>query len=261
MIEAIFIVINGAYAYSRQYAQQADPTMLSGLLTALRVSSKEVSQGEFRQAQFGESQVVFETFPGHPGNFVAVFASPTEGVADITGLAKIVCQAFVEYAGSRLDTWTSLDGPFEDFQPILDQIVAVGQWRGAKGLSETPHMDFAFSFTLPREPVHNDDTLTVTFTIHNGGDKPVTITAIGNALPEGAFAVTGLTGHVLLRGTIFLHNAVLKPNESRTIPLTLKARRAGQADFAPILHGVQSTRPFTILGPHRKLDVIWGEHQ
>jgi len=261
MIEAIFIVVNGAYAYSRQYAQHADPTMLSGLLTALRLSSKEVSHGEFRQAQFGDSQVVFEAFPDHPANFVAVFASPTEGVADLTRLAKITCQAFVERYGARLDSWTSLDGPFEDFQPTVDQLVAAGQWRAAKGPVEIPHVDFAYSFSLPREPVHNGDSLTVTFTIHNGGDKPVTIAAIGNALPEASFAVSGLTGHVLLRGTIFLHNAVLKPAESHSIPLTLKARRAGHADFAPILHGVQSTRPFTILGPHRKLDIIWGEQR
>ena len=69
MIKAIFIVLNGAYAFSRQYTDLVDPHMLSGLLTAFRASSREFATGDFRQARFEDSEVIVDGLTERPGDF------------------------------------------------------------------------------------------------------------------------------------------------------------------------------------------------
>ncbi len=94
MIKAIFIVINGAYAFSRQYTEQIDPHLLSGLLTAFRVSSKEFATGEFRQAKFEGSEVFVDGLTERPNDFVAIFATPEERAADLTNLMALMVKRF-----------------------------------------------------------------------------------------------------------------------------------------------------------------------
>jgi len=256
VIEGIFVVLDGAYAFSRQYTQSADPTLMAGLLTALRLSSREVARGEVRQAHLGESQLIFEALPGRPHDFVAVFATSTEQTSDLVRLARLIGEAFLQRYSEQIKTWTSTDGPFSDFQPTADQIVASGAWRSAG-----PHpplalrITFTYNLSIPREPLRIGDEVTVTFQIRNDNTVPVIIEAIGNALPVPFLALRRLNRHLLLRGTIFLHRTSLPPKRTHDVTMVMEAKQPGRVQLAPILHGVHNALPFTILGAYRELEI------
>ena len=257
MIEGIFVVIDGAYAFSRQYAQTADPTLMAGLLTALRISSREVARGEVRQAHLGESQLVFEALPGRPSDFVAVFATSNEQAGDLVRLARLIGEAFTQRYGERIQTWTSTDGPFTDFQPTVDQIVASGAWRSAAPPPPSAlRITFSYNLSVPRDPLHIDDEATVTFQVRNNGRNPVILEAIGNALPLPFLSLRRLSRHILLRGTIFLHRTHLPPDGTHTVTMVMVAKQPGRVQLAPILHGVHNALPFTLLGTYREIEIV-----
>ncbi|MFX1582683.1 MAG: hypothetical protein ACFFCJ_10765, partial [Promethearchaeota archaeon] len=138
MIKAIFIILNGAYAFSKQYTDQIDPHLLSGLLTAFRISSKEFATGEFRQAKFEGSEVLMDGLTERPNDFVAIFATPEERPNDLTNLMALIKTAFISNYGERIHTWNSLQGPFADFEPTIDQLIAGCIWCDTEEVMEPP---------------------------------------------------------------------------------------------------------------------------
>lgn len=255
MIRAIFIVLNGSYAFSRQYIEQIDPHMLSGLLTAFRVSSKEFVTGDFRQAKFADSEVFVDGLTERPNDFVAILATPEERATDLTNLMALVKTAFIEQYGERLHSWTSLDGPFSDFEPTIDQIIAGCVWCDTEKIIEPPKITFTTDIIPAKETVFRGDSVNVKYYIHNSSKQPISLTAIVNAIPE-LFDPDGLTRTVILRNTAFLRNHQLQPEEHYDTIIPIRARRIGHTEIAPILFLTQGTQAFTILGENRPLDII-----
>ena len=255
MIKAIFIVLNGAYAFSRQYTESVDPTMLSGLLTAFRASSKEFATGAFRQARFEGSEVFVDGLTERPGDFVAIFATPEERQPDLTNLMSLIKTTFIGEYGERIHTWSSLDGPFEEFQPMIDQIVAGCIWCDTEEIVEPPQVTFITDISPAKETVYRGNTVNLRYYIFNSSSAPITLTAIVNAIPQ-LFELDGLTPNIVLRQTAFLRNRRLKPEESYTTTLSVKARRIGHTEVAPILFLTQGGHAFSILCENREIDII-----
>lgn len=255
MIKAIFIVINGAYAFSRQYTEQIDPHMLSGLLTAFRISSKEFATGEFRQAKFEGSEVIVDGLTERPNDFVAIFATPDERAPDLTNLMALVKSAFIGNYGEQIHTWNSLEGPFHEFEPMLDQIIAGCVWCDTEEVLAPPKVTFTSDLVPPKETIYRGHSLNVKYFIHNLNDVPIRLTSIVNAIPH-LFNLDGLTRNVVLRGTAFLRNHQLSPEGEYEMILPIKARRIGHTQIAPILFITQAGQAFTILGENREIDII-----
>ncbi|MFW9831113.1 MAG: hypothetical protein ACFFD8_05010 [Candidatus Thorarchaeota archaeon] len=255
MIKAIFIVINGAFAFSRQYTEQIDPHMLSGLLTAFRVSSKEFASGNFRQAKFEGSEVLVDGLTERPNDFVAIFATPDERTIDLTNLMALVKTAFIGNYGEKIHTWSSLDGTFNEFEPMIDQIIAGCVWCDTEEVISPPKVTFTTDIIPAKETVFRGNALEVKYFIHNLSEQPIRLTAIVNAIPH-LFELEGVTRNIVLRGTTFLRNHKLKPEEEYETVLPIKARRIGHTTIAPILFVTQSGQAFTILGEHREIDII-----
>ncbi|MFX0168125.1 MAG: hypothetical protein ACFE89_02105 [Candidatus Hodarchaeota archaeon] len=255
MIKAIFIVLNGAYAFSRQYTDQVDPTMLSGLLTAFRVSSKEFATGDFRQARFEGSEVFVDGLTERPGDFVAIFATPEERQPDLTNLMGLIKSTFIGEYGDRIHTWNSLEGPFEDFEPLLDQIVAGCIWCDTEEITEPPKVAFLTDLDPAKETVYRGNSVNVRYYIHNSSQAPMNLTAIVNAVPP-LFELDGVTPNIILRQTAFLRNRKLKPEEDYVTTLSIKARRIGHTEIAPILFLTQGGQAFSILGENREIDIV-----
>ncbi|MFX1491421.1 MAG: hypothetical protein ACFFBU_04120 [Promethearchaeota archaeon] len=255
MIKAIFIILNGAYAFSRQYTDQVDPHMLSGLLTAFRVSSKEFATGDFRQAKFEGSEVFVDGLTERPNDFVAIFATPDERPSDLTNLMALVKTAFIEHYGERLHSWNSLEGPFSDFEPTIDQLIAGCVWCDTEKVMEPPRITFTTDLIPAKETVFRGDALNVKYFIHNSSNHPVKLTAIVNAVPQ-LFELDGLTRTLVLRQTVFLRNYELKAEEAYESIIPIKARRIGHTNISPILFITQNGIAFTILGENREIDII-----
>lgn len=255
MIKAIFIVLNGAYAFSRQYTEQIDPTLLSGLLTAFRVSSKEFATGDFRQAKFEGSEVLVDGLTERPNDFVAIFATPDERANDLTNLMALIKTTFIELYGERLHTWNALDGPFTDFEPQIDQLIAGCIWCDTEKITTPPNVTFTADLIPAKETVFRGKTINVKYYIHNSSSNPIKLTAIVNAIPH-LFDLDGLTRTVIIRDTAFLRNWELKPEEEYDIILPIKARRIGHTSVAPILFVTQNGQVFTILGESHEMDII-----
>lgn len=255
MIKAIFIVLNGAYAFSKQYTDQIDPHMLSGLLTAFRVSSKEFATGEFRQAKFEGSEVMVDGLTERPNDFVAIFATPDERADDLTNLMALIKSAFIGNYGERIHKWSSLEGPFSDFEPMIDQIIAGCVWCDTEEIAESPTVTFTTDLIPPKETVYRGDSLNVKYYIHNKSSKPIHLTAIVNAVPN-LFELDGLTKNVILRNTAFLRHHQLNPNTHHESIIPIKARRIGHTQIAPILFITQGKQAFTVLGENREIDII-----
>ncbi|MFX1319912.1 MAG: hypothetical protein ACFE9D_11360 [Promethearchaeota archaeon] len=255
MIKAIFIVLNGAYAFSRQYTDKIDPHMLSGLLTAFRVSSKEFATGEFRQAKFEGSEVVVDGLTERPNDFVAIFATPDERSTDLTNLMALIKTAFISDYGDRIHTWNSLQGPFADFEPTIDQLIAGCIWCDTEEIMEPPTVTFTTDLMPAKETVYRGNSLNIKYFIHNSSSKSIYLTAIVNAIPH-LFELDGLTKNVILRSTAFLRNQQLKPNEAHESIIPIKARRIGHTEVAPILFITQGNQAFTVLGENREMDII-----
>ncbi len=255
MIKAIFIVLNGAYAFSRQYTDQIDPHMLSGLLTAFRVSSKEFATGEFREAKFEGSEVIVDGLTERPNDFVAIFATPEERPADLTNLMALIKTAFISDYGDRIHTWNSLQGPFAEFEPTIDQLIAGCIWCDTEEILEPPRVTFTTDLVPPKEIVNRGNSLNVKYYIHNNSSNPIRLTAIVNAIPH-LFELDGLTKNVILRNTTFLRNRQLNPNEAHESVIPIKARRIGHTEVAPILFITQGNQAFTVLGDNREIDII-----
>ncbi len=255
MIKAIFIVLNGAYAFSRQYTEQIDPTLLSGLITAFRASSKEFATGDFRQAKFEGSEVLVDGLTERPNDFVAIFATPDERTADLTNLMALIKTTFIDLYGERLHTWNALDGPFSDFEPQIDQIIAGCIWCDTEKLMAPPKVTFTADLIPAKETVFRGKTVNIKYYIHNSSSNPIKLTAIVNAIPH-LFDLDGLTRTVIIRDTAFLRNWELKPEEEYQLILPIKARRIGHTSVAPILFVTQNGQVFTILGESRDMDII-----
>ena len=255
MIKAIFIVLNGAYAFSKQYTEQIDPHMLSGLLTAFRISSHEFATGEFRQAKFEGSEVVVDGLTERPNDFVAIFATPDERPNDLTNLMALIKTAFIGNYGERIHTWDSLEGPFSDFEPMIDQIIAGCVWCDTEQVMEPPKVTFTTDLIPPKETVYRGNSLNVKYFIHNSSSSSINLTAIVNAIPH-LFQLDGLTKNVILRNTAFLRNRQLKPGEFHESILPIKARRIGHTEIAPILFITQGSQAYTVLGENREIDII-----
>jgi hypothetical protein len=255
MIKAIFIVLNGAYAFSKQYTDQIDPHMLSGLLTAFRISSKEFATGEFRQAKFEGSEVFVDGLTERPNDFVAIFATPEERTSDLTNLMALIKTAFISNYGEKIHTWDSLEGPFSDFEPTLDQLIAGCIWCDTEKITEPPKVTFTTDVVPAKETVYRGNSLNVKYYIHNTSTHPIHLTAIVNAIPH-LFELDGLTKNVVLRKTAFLRNRQLNPNDSHESIIPIKARRIGHTEIAPILFITQGTQAFTVLGENREIDII-----
>lgn len=255
MIKAIFIVLNGAYAFSRQYTELIDPHMLSGLLTAFRASSKEFATGDFRQARFEGSEVVVDGLTERPNDFVAIFATPDERAKDLTNLMALIKTAFIGQYGERLHSWNSLEGPFAEFEPTIDQIIAGCVWCDTDEPTEAPKISFSFDLDPSKETVHRGDLITANYHIRNSDKKPIRLTAITNAIPE-LFSHEGTTAQVVLRKTVFLRNIKLKREEYYKTAIQFKARRIGHTNFAPMLFLTQGSKAFTILGHNWEFDII-----
>jgi hypothetical protein len=229
--------------------------MLSGLLTAFRASSKEFATGAFRQARFEGSEVFVDGLTERPGDFVAIFATPEERQIDLTNLMSLIKTTFIGEYGERIHQWSSLDGPFEEFEPTLDQIIAGCVWCDTEEITEPPQMTFLTDLDPAKETVYRGNTVNVRYYIHNTSSSPVTLTAIVNAVPQ-LFELDGLTSNIILRHTAFLRNRKIQPEEEYTTTLSLKARRIGHTQIAPILFLTQSGRAFSILGENREIDII-----
>jgi hypothetical protein len=255
MIKAIFIVLNGAYAFSRQYTDQIDPHMLSGLLTAFRVSSKEFATGDFRQAKFEGSEVVVDGLTERPNDFVAIFATPEERANDLENLMALIKSAFVVNYGHRIHTWNSLEGSFSDFEPTIDQIIAGCVWCDAETILEQPKVTFTTDLIPAKDTVFRGNSVNVKYYIHNSSNNPINLTAIVNAIPH-LFELDGLTPNVILRNTAFLRNRRLTPDETHESIIPIKARRIGHTEIAPILFITQGNQAFTVLGENREIDII-----
>ncbi|MFX1564909.1 MAG: hypothetical protein ACFFCH_02840 [Promethearchaeota archaeon] len=255
MIKAIFIVLNGAYAFSKQYTDQIDPHMLSGLLTAFRVSSKEFATGEFRQAKFEGSEVLVDGLTERPNDFVAIFATPEERANDLTNLMALIKTAFISNYGERIHTWNSLQGPFSDFEPTIDQLIAGCIWCDTEEVLEPPKITFTTDLIPPSETVRRGSALNLKYYVHNSSSQSVNLTAIVNAIPH-LFELDGLTKNIILRGTAFLRNRLLKPAEAHESIIPVRARRIGHTDVAPILFITQGTNAFSVLGENREIDII-----
>jgi hypothetical protein len=255
MIKAIFIVLNGAYAFSRQYTDQIDPHMLSGLLTAFRVSSKEFATGDFRQAKFEGSEVLVDGLTERPNDFVAIFATPEERAADLTNLMALIKTAFISDYGERIHSWDSLQGPFADFEPTIDQLIAGCIWCDTEEVLEAPKLAFTIDVVPPKDIVQRGSSLNIKYYIHNNSSQNIHLTAIVNAIPH-LFELNGLTKNVILRNTAFLRNRQLKPDEAHESIIPIKARRIGHTEVAPILFLTQGTRAFSVLGENREIDIV-----
>jgi hypothetical protein len=255
MIKAIFIVLNGAYAFSRQYTDLVDPHMLSGLLTAFRASSKEFATGDFRQARFEGSEVFVDGLTERPGDFVAIFATPEERPIDLTNLMSMIKTTFIGEYGERIHTWNSLEGPFEEFEPTLDQIIAGCVWCDTEEVTEPPQVTFLTDIDPAKETLYRGNTVNVRYYIHNTSSAPITLTAIVNAIPQ-LFELDGLTPNIVLRQTAFLRNRRLNPEEEYSTTLSVKARRIGHTQVAPILFITQNGHAFSILCENREIDII-----
>ncbi len=255
MIKAIFIVLNGAYAFSRQYLQQVDPTMLSGLLTALRASSKEISEGEFRQAKFGDSDVFVDGLSDREGDFVAIFATADERQTDLTNLMALIKTAFISRFGEKLHSWTSLDGPFNEFESTIDQIIAGCIWCDTEEPTEAPNIMFNYDLAPDKETIFRGKDIAVKYNILNVDNSSVKLMAISNAVPE-LFSVDGVPDNFMLRNTIFLRNKRLRQDEEFHAQIKLKARRIGHTELAPILFVIQGSQAFSILGENKEFDII-----
>ncbi len=255
MIKAIFIVLNGAYAFSRQYTEQIDPHMLSGLLTAFRVSSKEFATGEFRQAKFEGSEVIVDGLTERPNDFVAIFATPEERANDLTNLMALIKTAFISDYGERIHKWNSLEGPFSEFEPTIDQIIAGCVWCDTEVVKEPPKVTFTTDLIPVKKTVYRGNALNIKYYIQNSSSLSIHLTAIVNAIPH-LFELDGLTKNVVLRKTTFLRNRQLKPDEAYESIIPIKARRIGHTEIAPILFITQGKQAFTVLGENREIDVI-----
>ena len=255
MIKAIFIVLNGAYAFSKQYTEKIDPHLLSGLLTAFRASSKEFATGEFRQAKFEGSEVLVDSLTERSNDFVAIFATPDERQNDLTNLMALIKTAFISDYGEQIHSWSSLEGPFSDFEPTIDQLIAGCIWCDTEKITEPPKVTFTTDLIPAKDIVYRGNTLNVKYYIYNNSSQPIHLTAIVNAIPH-LFELGGLTKNIMLRKTSFLRNHQLNPNESHESIIPIKARRIGHTEIAPILFITQGNQAFTVLGENREIDVI-----
>ncbi len=229
--------------------------MLSGLLTAFRVSSKEFATGDFRQAKFEGSEVMVDGLTERPNDFVAIFATPDERSTDLTNLMGLIKSAFIGNYGERIHTWDSLEGPFSEFEPMIDQIIAGCVWCDTEEVLDPPKVTFTTDLIPAKETVYRGNTLNVKYYIHNTSPNPIHLTAIVNAIPN-LFQLDGLTKNVILRKTAFLRNYELAPDEAHETILPIKARRIGHTEIAPILFITRGKQAFTVLGELRDIDII-----
>ncbi len=190
-----------------------------------------------------------------PNDFVAIFATPEERPNDLTNLMALIKTAFISNYGERIHTWNSLQGPFADFEPTIDQLIAGCIWCDTEEVMEPPKLTFTTDVIPPKDIVQRGSSLNLKYYIHNNSSQNIHLTAIVNAIPH-LFELNGLTKNVILRSTAFLRNRQLKPDETHESIIPIKARRIGHTEIAPILFLTQGIQAFSVLGENRDIDIV-----